>query len=119
MNCCPTGGRVTAAQELLVDAFMAGAAIARGQVSADHKAVVIDLLLARGRLVAVQAVDALFCVGGHFVFVHHGILEARMALRAFARCPDEIGCRLIGFNFGPGAINKKCRKDERECNNDS
>ncbi len=66
----PTGSGVAAAQELLVDAFVAGAAVAGGQVGADHEAVVIDLLLVRPRLVAVQAIHALLGMGRHLVFVH-------------------------------------------------
>ena len=115
----PTGCGVTAAQELLVDAFVAGAAVARREMGADHEAVVIDLLLIRSRLVAVQAIHALFRMGGHLVFMHHGILKSCMALRALARCPDEVGSGLLSFDLGPGAIDEKCRQYQRERNDDS
>jgi hypothetical protein len=59
----PTGSGVAAAQKLLIDAFMAGAAVARGEMGADHKAVMVNLLLIRSGLVAVQAIHAFLRMG--------------------------------------------------------
>ena len=81
----PAGSRVAAAQKLLIDAFVARAAVAGGQIGADHEAVVVLLLLAIRRLVAVQAVDALPGVDAHLVFVDDGVLQAGVTLGAFAR----------------------------------
>ena len=65
----PTGGGVAAAKKFLIDAFVAGTAIPSCQMGADGKAVVIHLLLARPRLVAVEAIYTLLRVGGHLVFM--------------------------------------------------
>jgi hypothetical protein len=40
-------------------------------MGADGKAVVIHFLLAGAGLVAVKAINAFFCVGGHLVFMNH------------------------------------------------
>ena len=82
------------AKELLIDPFVAGAAIARRQMSADYESVMIDFLLAGGGLVAIEAIDTLLRMSRHFVFVDHRILEPRMALCALAGCTNEVGCRL-------------------------
>ena len=78
----PTGSSVTAAKKFLIDAFMAGAAVTSCQVSADDESVVIDFLLARGGLVAIQAIYAFLRMSGHLIFVNHRVLETRMALSA-------------------------------------
>ena len=46
----PTGSRVAAAEKLLIDAFVAGTAIAGGQMSADDESVVIDSSAGRQRV---------------------------------------------------------------------
>ena len=115
----PARSGVAAAQKFLVDAFVAGAAVAGGQMSADHEAVVIDLLLVGSRLVAVQAIDALLCVGGHLVLMHHRVLKARVTFRALARCANKVGGGLRDFDPGTRAIDKKCGQNERKCDDDS
>jgi hypothetical protein len=60
---------VPAAQELLVDAFVAASAIAGGQSGCDHEAVVVFLFLSLGRLMAVDAVHPFPRMYAHFVFV--------------------------------------------------
>jgi hypothetical protein len=75
---------MAAAQELLIDAFVARPAVPGGQMSGNHKAVVVNLLLVCAGLVAVKAVDALFRVGTHLVLMHYGILQARMAFGTFS-----------------------------------
>ena len=103
----PTRRCVPAAQEFLVDAFVARAAVSCGEMGADHKAVMIHLLLVRGRRVAVQAVHALLCVRGHLVLMHHRKLKTRMALRALTRSANEIGGGLLGFNVGASPVDEK------------
>jgi hypothetical protein len=84
VNRGPTRRGMAASQEFLIDAFVTGTAVAGGQVSGDGESVVIHFLLIWTGLVAVQTVDALLGMGAHLVLVHYGVLEARMALRAFA-----------------------------------
>jgi hypothetical protein len=62
---------VATSKKLLIDPFVAGAAIAGSQMSADGKAVVIYFLLTRGWLVTVKTIDALLRMSGHFVFMNH------------------------------------------------
>jgi hypothetical protein len=80
----PTWRGVAAPQELLVDAFVAGSAVPRGQMGTDHKAVMIRLLLSGRGLVAVEAVYALFRMGRHFIFVHDRVLETCVAFRTLS-----------------------------------
>jgi hypothetical protein len=115
----PTRRGVPAAKEFLVDAFMAGTAVSRREMRADYKAVVIRLLLIRGRRVAVQAVHALLCVSGHLVLMHHRVLKTRMALRTFARSPHKVRSGLVGFNPGAGPIDEEGRENQRKRNNNS
>src|SRR5665213_4329554 len=84
MDCCPTGGRVPAAYEFLIDVLVARAAIARSQVVADSKPMMVHLLLSGRGLVAIKAGDALLRVHGKFVVMDHGVLQPRMALSAFS-----------------------------------
>jgi hypothetical protein len=69
INRAPRRSGMTAVQILLVNGFMAGAAISRGQFCGNYKSVMIVLLLADSGLVAVQAVDAFSCMHTEFVFV--------------------------------------------------
>jgi hypothetical protein len=62
---------MTTVQELLVDVFVAAAAIASRQFCRDRKTVVILLFLCGGGLVAVQAIHALPCVHAQLEFVDH------------------------------------------------
>jgi hypothetical protein len=67
----PTRRRVAATKKLLINAFVTRAAISGSQMRADHKPMVIDLLLAGAGLVAIETIDTLLGMGGHFVFMHH------------------------------------------------
>jgi hypothetical protein len=107
-----------AAQELLVDAFMAGTAVAGCEADADDETVMIDFLLTGRRLMAVQTIDTLLCVCGHFVFMNDRVLQARMTLGTFARRSDKIGGGLIGFHLGPCPIDQEGGENERKGNND-
>ena len=109
---------MAAAKKFLIDAFMAGTAIAGGQMSADRESVMIDLLLTRSRLMAVKAIDALPGVSGHLVFVHDRVLKPRMTFGALSRRPDEVGGRLSRFDGRTRPIHKKAAQDERKRDDD-
>jgi len=119
MDRCPTGSGVATAQKLLINAFMAGTAVAGSQAIADDKAVVIYLLLVRPRLVAIQTGHAFFCMGRHFVLMYHRILQASVTLRALTRCADKVRRRLLNFDLGASVIDKECSKNKRKRTYDS
>jgi hypothetical protein len=101
-----------AAKEFLVYAFVTRAAITGGQMGADCEAVVIHLLLAGTRLVAVEAIDALLCVSGHFVFMDDRVLKSSVTFGALSRCADKVGRRLIRFHIRALQIDKERRHNE-------
>jgi hypothetical protein len=103
---------VAATQKLLIDAFVARAAVSSGEMRADYKSVVINFLLAGSCLMAVETVDALLCVCRHLVFVHHRILKPSMTFSALSRGPDEVGGRLRGFDTRSRPIHKKSTQNE-------
>jgi hypothetical protein len=109
---------VSAAKKLLIDALMAGTAIAGGQMSADRESMMIDLLLIRSRLVAVEAIDALPGMSGHLVFVHHRVLKTRMTFSALSRSPDEVGGWLRRLYGRARSIHKKAAHNERKRDHD-
>lgn len=84
MNRGPARGSVTATQELLINTLVARAAVACRQMRADDESMMIGLLLALRRLMAIQAVHTLFRMGRHLVLVHYRILKTRVAFRALA-----------------------------------
>ena len=106
------------AQELLIDRFVAAAAIARGQFGCDHKSVMIFLLLARRGLVALKAIDPFAGMRAHLVLVNDRILSTGVAFRAFPCRAHQIGGRLIGFDLGTSSVNQKRGEDKRERNDD-
>jgi hypothetical protein len=88
-------------------------------MGADHKTVMIDLLLAGRRLVTVKAIDALLRVCGYLVFVNYRVLKACVTFGAFSRRPHEVGGRLSRFDTGSRAVHKKSGQNERKCDDDS
>ena len=108
----PAGSRVTAAKEFLIDAFMAGTAIAGGQMSADRESMMIDLLLIGCRLMAVKAIDTLASVSGHLVFMYDGVLEPCVTFGTFSRGSDEVGGRLSRLDGGTRPIHKEAAQNE-------
>lgn len=80
----PTRRRVAATEEFLIDVLVAGAAIASRKVSANHKSVVIDLLLAGPGLVAVETIHIFLRVNRHLVFVNDRVLKASVTFGAFS-----------------------------------
>jgi hypothetical protein len=115
----PTGGSMAAPKKLLINSFVTRPAVAGSQVRTDHKPVMIDFLLIGTRSMAVEAIHATLCMGGHFVFVDNRILEPRMTLCAFSRGPDKVGSGLCRLNARALPIDKKCRHNQRKCNHDS
>jgi hypothetical protein len=69
----------------------------------------IFLLLSCGRLMTIEAIDALACMLAHFVLMHDGILRSPVALRAFSACADEIGRWLLRFDL------RSCAIDQERC----
>jgi hypothetical protein len=76
-------------------------------VSTDDESVVIDLLLIRAGLVAVEAIDALLRVGRHLVFMDDRVLKPCMALSALSRRPYKVGRRLSRFDLRTLPIDKE------------
>ena len=62
---------MAAMEKLLVDRLVAVAAVGGGHCNVDDEAIVVGFLLARGHLVAIKAVDALFRVGAHLELLNH------------------------------------------------
>ena len=110
---------MAAMQKLLINLFVATAAVSRGEANRrnDESVMIFFLLPGRG-LVAVQAVDALLRVAAHFVFMHHGILRPLVAFGAFSRGSHQIGARLPGLHAGPRPVDQKSRDDQTEGNDD-
>lgn len=69
VDCGPRWCSMAAAQVLLVDRFVAGAAVSGGHTVGDDEAVMIAAFLPVGGLMALQAVDLLACMNAQFVFV--------------------------------------------------
>jgi hypothetical protein len=80
----PCRRRVAAAKKLLINVFMAAAAVPCSQFAGDHEAMVIFFLLAGRGLMAIEAVNTFCGVHAHFVFVNNGnIACARGTPRIF------------------------------------
>jgi hypothetical protein len=110
---------MTAAEELLVLLLVTGTAIASGEMFGDDEAVMIELVLTCGWLMAIETVDAFARVGRHFELVDDGVLEAGVTLGALAGGADEIGGGLLGLNAWARKVNEEGRNDERETDGDS
>jgi hypothetical protein len=65
---------------------------------------------------AIQAIHALAGVQAYLVFVNHGVLHSRVAFGAFPRSAHEFRTGLIGFRFGPGAVEQKGGYNQGEGN---
>lgn len=110
---------MAAAKELLINIFVAAAAIPCSQFRRDHETVMIFLLLSGRGLVTVETVHALPCMGAHFVFVHDRVLGTGMAFGALSGSAHEGGTGLISLNSRPRTVDQECGKYQRECNHDS
>src|SRR5262249_3054578 len=80
----PRHSGMPAVQELLIDVFVAAAAVARGEGANDGKSVVRLPFLSIRRLVAIQTIDPFLRVFANFVFVNNRILRARVAISALS-----------------------------------
>jgi hypothetical protein len=105
-------------EELLVDAFVTAAAIAGSEFGGDDKSVMVFLFLPGRGLVALKAIDALFGVGTHLIFMNDRILRAGVALGALSCGTDEIRSGLLCIKFRAGAIDEEGRDDESKGDDD-
>lgn len=103
-------------QKLLIDVFVAAAAVPRGQLAGDHEAVMILFVLAGSGLMAVEAVHTFLGVQAHLVFVNHRILSPGVAFSAFSGGPHEIRSGLVGLDLRPRAIEQERCQNECKCN---
>src|SRR6185503_2426781 len=75
---------MAASQKLLVNVFVTTAAVSGSQFRGDDESMMLLLLLPGRRLVTIEAIHAFLSVHAHLVFMHHRILESRMALSALS-----------------------------------
>src|SRR5579862_2848516 len=85
----------------------------------DHEPVMIGFLLAGSRLVTVKAIDTLFGVHGHLVFVNDRVLKTCVTFGAFSRRPDKVGGRLSRLDVWPCPVHQKSGQNERKGDDDS
>src|SRR5262245_4219278 len=109
---------MAAAKKLLINRLVAAAAVARRQLGRDDESVVLCFLLALGRLMAVETVDALLRVPAHLELVHHRVLLLRVALGALSGRTRERCRRLIALDGRPGAVDEKRADDQGERDDD-
>ncbi len=97
---------VTAAQELLVDRFVAGSAVGGRHAVGDDEAVMVVAFLTAGRLMALQAVDLLACMNAQLVLVDDRVLQVGVAFGAFAGGAHQFGGGLFGHDARPIPVNR-------------
>src|ERR1041385_2125117 len=107
---------MTAAQELLINVFMAGTAISCGQLFRNDEALMVRLFLPCNRLMAVETIHALPRVLAHLVLVNNRVLSSEMAFRTFPACTNKVCGRLFGFHFWSRAVDEKCGQHESKGN---
>src|SRR5262249_33576873 len=78
----------------------------------DGESVVLLALLSLRRLVAVEAVDALLRMLAHLVFVHDGILRARVTVGALAGGADELRAGLLRLDGRAGPVGDESGADK-------
>ena len=110
---------MSAMEILLVDRGVAGSTVAGRESLGDEKALVLDVLLMIGWLVAVETGDALASVSAQFVLVDDGLLLPGMAFSAFAAGTHQVSRRLIGLLQRPLAIDQESSQHQTEANNES
>src|SRR5215471_7056566 len=115
-NRSPRYGSVAAAEELLINIFMAASAISCRQVGDNGESIVFFALLIIRRLVAVEAINPLLRMLAHFVFVNNRVLRARVAFGTLSRSAHELRLWLFRLNSGACAVNQQCRQHQREGN---
>ena len=67
----------------------------------------------------VKAIDTLFGVHGHLVFVDDRVLKTCVTFGAFSRRPDKVGGRLSRLDAWPGPVHEKSGQNERKGDDDS
>ena len=105
-----------AMQILLIYAFVATPAVSRGQLGGNHEPVMIFLVLACGRLMAIEAIHPFLAMHAHFVLVHHRVLRSCMALGTLPCCSYQFRARLFALHLRPCAIHQKRRQNQRKRN---
>ena len=105
---------MAAPQELLVDFFMATAAIACGQFRRKNKPVMFLGLLICRRPMAIETRKTSAGMGTQFKFVHNGVMQLRMAFRAFTRGAREGSTLPADIRYGPLAVDQECANNQRE-----
>lgn len=109
---------MTAAQELLVNRFMTGTAVAGSEARCYDEPVMVLALLSRLGLMAFEAIHALLAVNAHFVFMDDGILGTVMTFGALSCRSYEARVWLICFDLGPATVDQECPEHERKPDHD-
>src|SRR5579872_204686 len=117
VNRRPGNTGVPAAQELLVNAFVATAAVSRRQLRHDRETVMFLALLVRRGLMAIEATYPFPRMHAHFVFVDDRVLLRVMASGALAGGADIFGVWLLCFDVRTLLVYQERGYDERETEN--
>ena len=105
---------MAAAQELLIDSLVAASAIARRQLGRKDEAVMFLLLLIFRRLMAIETSDTAACMGAQLKFMHHGILQLRVAFRTFPDARTKAASLPGGIGSWPLAVDEERTHDQRK-----
>ena len=97
---------MTAAQVLLVDRLVAGAAVGGRHAGGDDEAMMVVAFLSIGGLMTLQTVDLLACVNAQLVFVDDRILQVGVALGALAGGAHEFGGGLLRYHARPIPVDR-------------
>ena len=103
---------MAAAEELLVNGFVADPAVCRCHGRVDDKSVVVRCRLTVCNLVAIEAIQTLFRVGAQLEFVDYRKLRVPMALGALAARPHKRRARLLYDRAWPARIDEVGRKNQ-------
>ena len=115
----PGGGRVTAAQELLINGLVTGAAIRGRHSRVNHETVMILSTLSRPHLVTVETIDPFGRMRTQLEFVDNRVLRVPMALGALATRPNEGRAGLFDHHARTARIHQIRRDDHRGGDRDS
>ena len=66
------------------------------------------------RSVAIETREATAGMGTQFKFVHDGVMQLRVAFRAFARSARESITLPADIRYGPVAVDQECAHNQRE-----
>ncbi len=91
---------------------MAFGAIGSREMTSDHEAAMVDLLLSFNGAVTIQTRDPFGCVPARFELMHDSRGFAAMALRALSDSTGRGGGRLPLFDTRPIAIENESRHDQ-------